>query len=144
MLSIYLPLSALPSIDKQDTLLAKADRKLDRIIAMLSKREYHFDGEHIKSLWTAISHYWQKNHLPNTYKKFSCTDSCMACGLCKKICPVGNIQMVSGKVQWLNHCQECLACLHVCPVQSIEFGKRTSGRRRYRHPQITVKELLDK
>jgi len=144
MLSIYLPLSELPSLDKQAKLLAKADRKLDRIMAMISKREHHFDGEHIKSLWTAISLYWQKNQLPNSYKKFSCADSCTACGLCKQICPVGNIQLEAGIVQWLNNCQECLACLHVCPAQSIEFGKRTSGRRRYRHPQITVKELLVK
>jgi len=144
MLSIYLPLSELPSLDKQAKLLAKADQKLDRILAMVAKQEHHFDGEHIKSLWTAISRYWQKNQLPNSYKKFSCTDSCTGCGLCKKICPVGNIQLESGTVQWLNNCQECLACLHVCPAQSIEFGKRTSGRRRYRHPQITVKELLVK
>ena len=73
---------------------------------------------------------------------FFADENCNDCGICERICPVDNIKLNDGKPQWLQNCQQCLSCLNYCPVQSIQFGKNTTGRERYHHPEIKVKDLI--
>jgi len=72
---------------------------------------------------------------------FFSDENCTECGICEKICPVNNIKLINGKPQWQQKCEQCLSCINYCPVNSIQFGKNTSGRERYHHPEITVKDL---
>ena len=74
---------------------------------------------------------------------FFTDENCNKCGICERICPVDNIQLKEGKPEWQQKCQQCLACINYCPVDSIQFGKNTSGRERYHHPKITVKDLIN-
>jgi formate hydrogenlyase subunit 6/NADH:ubiquinone oxidoreductase subunit I len=70
-------------------------------------------------------------------------DSCIGCGQCARLCPVSNIEAAEGgRPVWLHHCEQCLACLHLCPQEAIEYGSKTRGRGRYKHPEITVQMLL--
>jgi len=34
-----------------------------------------------------------------------------------------------------------MACIQWCPVEAIQVGKRTRGRRRYHHPEVTAHDL---
>jgi ferredoxin/flavodoxin len=72
---------------------------------------------------------------------FAATEKCTACGLCERLCPVGNIKLINGKPQWQRHCERCIACISWCPVSAIEYGKVTQRRTRYRNPHITAVEL---
>ncbi|MCL2397320.1 MAG: EFR1 family ferrodoxin [Defluviitaleaceae bacterium] len=72
---------------------------------------------------------------------FGAGDSCTSCGLCQRICPVNNIQIVEGKPRWLGHCELCVACISWCPAKAINYGGKTQARRRYRHPEITAEDL---
>lgn len=64
-----------------------------------------------------------------TAKYFKATDSCNACGLCAKQCPVGDIVMNAGHPSWKNqHCTGCLRCYHNCPKRAIEWGRYTQGK----------------
>ena len=64
-------------------------------------------------------------------KKFRVKDSCVGCSACAKLCPMANIGMKNGKPVWLGSCTQCQSCIAVCPTDSIEFGRRTKGKRRY-------------
>lgn len=80
---------------------------------------------------------------PLMQKRFRVEASCTGCGLCAKVCPVDNIVMSQGgKPEWLKKCEQCMACLQYCPVEAINCLWWTKGRRRYRHPQIEVAEII--
>ena len=75
-------------------------------------------------------------------KKFTVGDTCRGCGICERVCQVGNIQMTDGKPNWLHHCEQCLACLQWCPEEAIQVGTKTEGRTRYHHPEIRANDLM--
>ena len=75
-------------------------------------------------------------------KGFWVNEKCDGCAVCAKVCPVDNIEMKEGKPEWQHHCQQCLACLHWCPLEAVEYGKKTPGRKRYRHPEIEVSDIV--
>jgi len=64
-------------------------------------------------------------------KKYYSTGSCTHCGKCVSLCPLNNISLKEGKPQWGENCTHCMACICGCPSQSIEYGKKTIGKRRY-------------
>lgn len=66
---------------------------------------------------------------------FYTTRSCANCGRCAQVCPTNNIQMVDGLPQWGDQCTHCMACITSCPMKSIEYGKRSQGKPRYRCPE---------
>ena len=73
---------------------------------------------------------------------FWITEKCTRCGLCAKICPVGNIEMADGFPEWMHHCEHCMGCLQWCPVEAIQYKKNTVGRKRYRHPGVTAQDIM--
>ena len=78
----------------------------------------------------------------NMDKNFHVSDTCARCGICKKVCPVDNIEMnTAGKPHFMHHCEQCLACIQNCPVKSINYKDKTQNRGRYMHPDISWKEL---
>lgn len=67
-----------------------------------------------------------------TDKSFYSTNQCTSCGLCAKVCPVGNISLTDeGHPVWNGQCTQCLACIHRCPAHAIEYGKATQNKGRY-------------
>lgn len=53
---------------------------------------------------------------------------CSSCGRCVKVCPVGNIDITSGKPRWKTRCTGCLGCYHACPQHAIHFGCMTQNK----------------
>lgn len=142
MISSYIPLSNLPSPGYQQKKLAEADKKIQAIADAILAGKDQCDNEYLRLPATGLNTYWTRKLLPQADRKFSCSSSCVSCGICEKVCPVDNIRLAEGQPQWLHHCQECLACLHFCPARSIEFGARTAGRSRYHHPAIQVADII--
>ena len=68
-------------------------------------------------------------------KKFRATETCVACGLCEKVCPLNNITLTNGKPVWGKNCTHCMACISRCPKRAIEYGKGTERRGRYVCPE---------
>lgn len=63
---------------------------------------------------------------------FYAEESCIGCGKCAQVCPMGMIEMREGRPHWKEgRCTQCLSCLHHCPVEAVQYGKRTKGRLRY-------------
>lgn len=141
MVSNYLPLSALPPENKREKLLRQADERLAAIAALATARTKTKDAEYLRLPSMFINKQWKKQ-VAGRDSNFTCAETCVACGLCQKICPVGNITLDAGKPRWNHNCLECQACLHCCPTQSINFGSRTKNRQRYLHPRISIDEIL--
>ncbi|MCR6545698.1 EFR1 family ferrodoxin [Dehalobacterium formicoaceticum] len=75
-------------------------------------------------------------------QSFYVDDNCNGCGICAKVCPVVNIEIIENKPVWLHHCESCLACFSWCPQHAI-FGGILSGKtQRYHHPWVTLDDML--
>ncbi|MBR6772251.1 MAG: EFR1 family ferrodoxin [Clostridia bacterium] len=74
-------------------------------------------------------------------KKFASGEKCVSCGLCEKVCPLGNIEISEGKPKWKGHCTHCMACISSCPKEAIEYGKATRGKRRYLCQKYEKKQI---
>ena len=83
----------------------------------------------------------ERSKYPEMDKNYTVSDSCVKCGLCAKICPVGNIALEVGKPQFLHKCEQCMACIQWCPQRSINTPK-TIKRRRYTNPSIKAEDLM--
>ena len=53
------------------------------------------------------------------------SSSCIGCGKCEKLCPMGNICIKEGKAVSINRCTMCYRCVNQCPQQAITLlGKK--------------------
>lgn len=82
------------------------------------------------------------SYVPTMDRSFWVDEKCNGCGICKTVCPSGNIDLPAEKPAWLHHCEQCLACIQWCPQEAIQFGKKTPRYKRYHHPEITLKDAL--
>ena len=82
--------------------------------------------------------------LPDIDKNFWADEKCNLCGICSKICPVNNIIIEKKTIRWKGNCEKCLACIQWCPETAIQFGNITVKRKRYQHPDVTLKVMMRK
>lgn len=70
---------------------------------------------------------------------FYVEDTCIACGLCEKKCPVEAIKIEENRPVWIkDKCVMCLGCLHRCPKFSIQYGKNTKKHGQYTNPNVSI------
>jgi ferredoxin len=79
--------------------------------------------------------------MPLADKGFRLSQACDGCGLCRKVCPVGNIEIRDARPQWLHRCENCLACMNWCPRSAIRDGIPRDYF--YHHPDVTAQDLLN-
>ena len=95
---------------------------------------------------------------------FTISDNCVSCGICSKVCPCNNIQLVGGHPSFQHHCANCMACVVSCPKRAIGYeinqgdrkllnamSKKTplvkvmglpKKRKLYRNPYINTADLI--
>jgi ferredoxin len=103
-----------------------------------------------KSVWLKIAGY--KGHTDLPFQEsiqlmdygFNCDDKCISCNICLKVCPAKNIEIVNGRPVWQHKCEQCFACVQWCPKEAIQFGNKTSGKKRYHHPDVKVSDMFGK
>lgn len=74
---------------------------------------------------------------------FVANEQCNSCGICEKICPVNNISMKNDAPVWSDMCMNCFACLQWCPKEAINAGVITRKMKRYHHPRVTIKDIIN-
>lgn len=55
-------------------------------------------------------------------KRYKTTEDCIMCGKCMDNCPVGNISVKDGKIEFGKNCLMCMRCSFYCPKNAIKIG----------------------
>ena len=142
--SNYIPWGGAESPTKQRQKFSAAMEKISHIASSVRSR---------KEMPPEKGPLWQNIFLSSIYrlsysyvsgmdKSFWADEKCTRCGICEKICPAQNISLIDGKPQWQHRCEQCFACLQWCPEEAIQYGKGTAKKKRYHHPEITLKDML--
>ncbi len=142
--SNYIPWGGAVSQDKQQKKFSAALAKIERIAGVVRNKE-NLPPEK-GPLWQNMifSLIYRKSlpYVARMDKSFFADEKCSSCGICEKICPAGNIRMASGKPAWQHRCEQCFACIQWCPEEAIQYGKGTTNKKRYHHPDISLKDML--
>lgn len=108
----------------------------ERVEEIASKIEGGFNGTDVRRGGAA----WLKSRVvyPSFIKHCSRTEKfhvaeCVHCGMCAKVCPMGNVRLETEGPEWGKDCTGCLACYHSCPVHAINYGRFTRRKGQYRH-----------
>jgi ferredoxin len=141
----YTPLYGAPSETTQKKLFSRAREQISALSATIQAGR---TGTINRGSWlgrilvSGIVYRLGAKHLPGSDTKFFADSKCNACGLCAKVCPVGNIVLRENRPVWQHHCEQCMACLQWCPQEAIQCGSRTATRRRYRHPDAKPSDFI--
>lgn len=139
------PVDLMHDTDRIEEKYAQAKNRIPAIAAAIRERKtsapegtnsalLKFGGAITGTLMTSVYRVPRRLHT---------TEKCNRCGTCGRICPTRNITMEEGGVRWSNSCTQCYACIHWCPQEAIEIGGRTTGKRRYHHPEVSIKDMLE-
>ena len=147
--NVQMPGNCLKSSEEENRKrLAKAPQTVDEIIRQLKDRtvNYHHDGSDAPDGFVENSYFYGKHSLKRLtlMTNFVVTDECNGCGLCAKMCPVGNIRIIHEKAVHGGNCAACYRCLHWCPKNATLLNVPTlKHRKQYHHPEITAKDILN-
>jgi ferredoxin len=142
--SNYIPWGGPGPVDTQQRLFKEARGKIKTIAAAVLQGEQN-DVER-GPLWQNIPfsliYKISFRKVSKMDKSFWVDEKCNHCGICAKVCPATNIDMLDGKPAWLHRCEQCMACIQWCPQEAIQYGKKTVKYLRYHHPEVTLQDML--
>ena len=142
--SNYIPWGGAEAPAKQQKKFSATLDKINRIASSVRAKEEKppEKGPLWQNLLFSAIYRMTFDRVPQMDKPFFADAKCTSCGICEKICPAQNIKLVSGKPVWQHRCEQCFACIQWCPDEAIQYGKGTAKKKRYHHPEITLKEML--
>lgn len=137
----------LPSCDMEEE-MAK-DKKIDEQMKVAleniqsRKQEIPKPSEEDQQLYEKLAKRFQEHPELNNGESILMTERCVGCSICSQVCPIGNIVMEDGKAKRISKtCDFCLACVQNCPFKAIDLVQDKNPNARYRHPNITLKDIV--
>ena len=141
----YIPFGGPPPAEEQAEMFQAAEARAGEIEQIVKARGAHlepspswFKTRIYPGLWYALG-YWA---IPSSDKGYRSTERCTGCGVCERVCPVGNITLEDKRPVWHNRCEQCMACIQWCKETAIELGKKSVGVPRYTNPRISRKQIV--
>ena len=115
-------------------LIKNADRKIDEVAAEIKRGKYPRDGlgaiPHIAGLLG--QRLWFYSKTTGYSKALKVSFACVGCGLCEKLCPVGNISVKDGRAVSAGRCAMCYRCISSCPKKALTLlGKEVVEQCRF-------------
>ncbi len=141
----YTPMYGAKPVEKQKEMFKNWNERIDKIVYTINSKvtsKIEKNNPIVNFLFSKLLYASSAHQIKKMDESFCVNDKCNSCEICAKVCPVNNIKMQDGKPTWNHNCEQCLACLQWCPVEAIQFGKKTEGRKRYRHPDVSVSDLM--
>ena len=111
-------------------------------LSILNRETKNLKEKHVK-INSILYNMW-KNNFKNKDKNFNTNEFCTSCGICAKICPNKNIEIINERPKWKGNCCDCMGCINNCPHKAINIGNKTKNKNRYKNPYISTSELLRK
>jgi ferredoxin len=132
-----------PLPEKQKAILEGSARRVDEICTAIEKqsRKVYSGIPVVNWIFSTKLHGNALPKIPSMDKTYAARETCNGCGICQKVCQAKNIVMENGRPVWQHRCEACYACLQWCPKEAIQFGEKTVGRRRYRHPAVRLNDI---
>ena len=79
--------------------------------------------------------------IPLTDRSIRVDAACNACGVCARVCPAQNIELVNERPVWKHQCEMCLGCDEWCPRNAIQHWGRARGIK-YHHPGASAGDMM--
>jgi len=146
MPSNYIPWGGPGSPEKQNQLFQAASLKLATIADKVSgrlKMQVEKGPLWQRIIFTGI-YKMTYPHIPKMDASFWVDERCDQCSLCVKVCPSQNLILKDDSLVWQKQCDQCLACLQWCPKEALQYGKKTPAYKRYHHPEIKIKDMMNR
>lgn len=130
----YIILKGAGSKESQIRKLNKAYSKIPKAVKIIRNKEDRYEKSPfiIDRPFSKFSDMRVKS-LNKKSVNFNIDNKCIKCGACVKMCPVDNIKIEKDNVIWLDKCEQCMTCIQYCSKEAIQYGKKTSKRKRYRN-----------
>ncbi len=140
----FLPMCGANSPGTQARKLRRKSRKTDMIVQIVRNRLDEKIEHSPIGIDRLLGPGMAKNMdlFPEKDRNFITEPECSGCGICAKVCPFRNIEMLNGRPEWLHKCRQCFACIHLCSKSCIQIGNKTKGRKRYRNPNVPLSEII--
>jgi|WetSurMetagenome_2_1015567.scaffolds.fasta_scaffold05552_6 Pyruvate/2-oxoacid:ferredoxin oxidoreductase delta subunit len=134
-----------PVPDKQEKILREASLRIEKICGAIEKRTRRvYAGIPVVNwIFSTTMHDGALKKIPGMDAMYTVDARCNGCGICQKVCRAHNISMENGRPVWQHHCEACYACLQWCPTEAIQITGKTEGRRRYRHPDVRMADIVN-
>lgn len=119
----------------------RVDERLERIVDDIRSRVRYCEAP---TFYGRVAGWYMRMFplSPKAYKRFYFDgDKCTGCGMCVKLCPIGNIVMTGPRPEIGERCLTCGACYHNCPSAAIRYRGEKS-RVQYRHSGVTLADIL--
>lgn len=143
MVDNYLPMFDMnkeTAIDKKlDKQLAKIKEDIAAKVKVIPKR-----GACDKLKGGMADKYFSAHPELNDGSAITVTDKCVGCGICVKVCPIGNFYLANGVAKRKSEtCEFCLACANLCTNKAIicKYSDKNPDAR-YRNPNVTLCEII--
>jgi ferredoxin len=123
----------------------KATSKIARIIrnGTPTKPKIEFNRRIVRRMSVSFNGRLGIPDVDSTVAEYFTTDACTHCGICEKLCKVGNIKVSEEQVTFGDNCQQCMACVQWCPDRAIAHPNIPKNRKRYHHPDIKLEDMLN-
>lgn len=144
---VYMPDNAIlfPVEDDLDK-LSTVEKRVECIAKDIENRVYKVERDKLILPFIQNKFFSIFSDIEFSPKRFRLKDEkCISCGICEKVCPMGNIELKDGRPFWKNDCAYCLACFHWCPKEAVYMKNFViKDRRRYQNPTIKVEEIIER
>jgi ferredoxin len=135
-ISLYNITSRVKSIHK------KSQGKIEHIAERIKQKENKRIPKS-NPLMAKLDGFTEGESFPMIDKDYNVSENCNGCGICSKVCPVKNIEIIESRPVFKHTCEQCMACIHLCPSKAINYEDKTQNRRRYINPDVTINEIIN-